>query len=330
MIIIGKCPYRVSLLGGSSDLSWFVKEKGFGLCLGFSLNQYSYSVINLLPENAKKGILEYSTRETYSNVNDIVHPIIREVLIDLNLPSFIELKTFGFASGGAGLGGSASFIISLVSSLCSAFELNLNLNEIIEKACFIEINKLNKPIGKQDQYLCANKGFSSFNFYDDNKVKENYLSKSMLLTLRKLVNNFYLIPTYKTRNSDSVLSKIKSHENSLEKILEIRSIASKFISFKDDRNHMIEELFHNSIRDSWEIKKSMSNVMTITLSEQYEEINKLIPNHWIRLVGAGQGGYFLISSKINEKEVNELSNNKCLKGIFKATISDEGASILKV
>ena len=74
----------------------------------------------------------------------------------------------------------------------------------------------------------------------------------------------------------------------------------------------------------------MSNVMTITLSEQYEEINKLIPNHWIRLVGAGQGGYFLISSKINEKEVNELSNNKCLKGIFKATVSDEGASILKV
>ena len=33
-----------------------------------------------------------------------------------------------------------------------------------------------------------------------------------------------------------------------------------------------------SIRDSWEIKKSMSNVMTITLSQQYEEINKLIPN----------------------------------------------------
>ena len=123
---------------------------------------------------------------------------------------------------------------------------------------------------------------------------------------------------------------LKSNKKSSEQILEIRSIASKFISFEDDRNYIIEELFHNSIRDSWEIKKSMSNVMTISLSEQYEEINKLIPNHWIRLVGAGQGGYFLISSKINEKEVNELSNNKCLKGIFKATVSEEGVSILKV
>ena len=48
MIFIGKSPYRVSLLGGGSDLDWFVKENGFGICLGFSLNQYSYSVVNVL------------------------------------------------------------------------------------------------------------------------------------------------------------------------------------------------------------------------------------------------------------------------------------------
>ena len=27
MIFVGKAPYRVSLLGGGSDLDWFVKEK---------------------------------------------------------------------------------------------------------------------------------------------------------------------------------------------------------------------------------------------------------------------------------------------------------------
>ena len=92
MISIGKCPYRVSLLGGSSDLDWFVKENGFGVCLGFSLDQYSYSVVNILPSNAKKGILEYSTRETYSSINDIVHPIVREVLIDLNILNLSKIK----------------------------------------------------------------------------------------------------------------------------------------------------------------------------------------------------------------------------------------------
>ena len=74
----------------------------------------------------------------------------------------------------------------------------------------------------------------------------------------------------------------------------------------------------------------MSNVMTKPLFEQYEEIRKLIPNNWIRLIGAGQGGYFLISTKINEEKINELSNEECIKGIFKAVISDEGVSNLKV
>ena len=45
MIFIGKAPYRVSLLGGSSDLDWFVRENGYGICLGFALNQFSYSVL---------------------------------------------------------------------------------------------------------------------------------------------------------------------------------------------------------------------------------------------------------------------------------------------
>lgn len=330
MITIGKCPYRVSLLGGSSDLDWFVKEKGFGACLGFSLNHYSYSVINILPANAKKGILEYSTREIYSSINDIVHPIVREALIEINKSRFIELKTFGFASGGSGLGGSSSFVISLLSSLYAAFEIKINAKQIIEKACFIEINKLKKPIGKQDQYLCANKGINSFTFLDNNKVKENYLSKNMLTTLRRLANDFYLIPTHKTRNADTVLSNIRSNPKSLDQILEIRSIASKFLSFEDDRDSNIEELFHNSMRDSWEIKKSMSNVMTKTLSEQYEEIKKLIPNNWIRLIGAGRGGYFLVSTKLQKDQINKFSNQKCIKGIFKATISDEGLSILRV
>ena len=47
--------------------------------------------------------------------------------------------------------------------------------------------------------------------------------------------------------------------------------------------------------------------MTPSLIEQYELINSFIPNNWIRLIGAGRGGYFLVSSKINEAEILELS-----------------------
>ena len=137
MIYLGKSPYRVSLLGGGSDLSWFVRENNYGLCLGFSLNRYSYSVINLLPDSYNHGILDYSVREVYSSLNDIAHPIIRETLKSFNIEKFVEIKSFGFAGGGAGLGGSASFLLSLMAAINLAFKIDLNLLQMIEKACEI-------------------------------------------------------------------------------------------------------------------------------------------------------------------------------------------------
>tara|TARA_A100001035_G_scaffold274007_1_gene265328 strand:- start:807 stop:1802 length:996 start_codon:yes stop_codon:yes gene_type:complete len=325
MIFIGKSPYRVSLLGGGSDLDWFVKKENFGVCLGYSLDKYSYSVLNVLPLTSKKGILEYSTKEEYQNPEEIVHPIVREVLRYFKTPNFIELKTFGFASGGSGLGGSASFLLSLISSLSNAFDLKLTKDEIIEKACYLEIHKLGKPIGKQDQYLCASQGFNSYTFSDkNNSTKRNILSIQKTQTLNRLSENFYLIPSNKKRNSDSVLKIIKSNKDSTEKILEIRDIALRFLEFEDKREYKIEEFFNKSMRESWLIKKSMSQIMSSSLIEQYELINKLIPNNWIRLIGAGNGGYFLISSKIEEDKIRNLSTKNGLKGIFKAKPSDEG------
>ncbi len=330
MIFIGKAPYRISLLGGGSDLDWFVKEKGYGICFGFSLKEYSYSVLNILPKNAKRGILDYSTREIYSSINEIVHPIVREVLNDFNISRYIELKTFGFASGGSGLGGSSSFLLSLISSISNGFEMRMSNEEIVEKACSIEINNLKKPIGKQDHYLCANSGFNSFTFFDNNVVRRNQLSSYKVNTLRRLANDFYLIPTYKKRNSDTVLSAISKDKNSLEKIMQIRYIANEFLSFKDNRDYKIEQLFHKCMKDSWNIKKTLSNVLTESLIEQYETINKYIPNNWIRLIGAGSGGYFLVSAKIDKINIDKLINKNGIKGIFKASISYDGITSFKL
>ena len=330
MIYIGKSPYRVSLLGGGSDLDWFVKENDFGVCLGYSLNKYSYSVLNILPSISKKGILEYSNREEYKNAEEIVHPIVRETLLYFDIPSYIELKTFGFASGGSGLGGSASFILSLISSLSLAFNFELSKDQIIEKACFLEIQKMGKPIGKQDQYLCASEGFNSFTFEANSSVRRNSISIIKEKTLRRLSDDFYLIPTNKKRNSDLVLSKIKNNSESTEKFIQIRDIASEFIEFEDQRDYKIEEFFNKSVRDSWIIKQSISQIMTPNLNEQYELIDKLIPNNWIRLIGAGNGGYFLISSKLGKEKIKELSNESGLRGIFKAQPSSEGISSSKI
>ena len=213
----------------------------------------------------------------------------------------------------------------LLKNLKNVFGIETFQNqEIVEKACFIEIHKLKKPVGKQDQYLCGNSGLNAFKFHENDLVDKVEISLSKEKVIKRLSKDFYLIPTNKQRSSDIVLSKIKLEEQVKEKILEIRKIAEKFIIFEDEREDKIEQKFHDSIKESWKIKRSMSNVMTEDLDDQYELINKLIPNNWIRLIGAGKGGYFLVSSKKKERDLHDIFEHKGIRGIFKASISDEG------
>ena len=63
MIYIGRAPYRISLLGGGSDLDWFLQKEGSGISIGYTLDRYCYSIVNRLDESARSGILNYSVRE---------------------------------------------------------------------------------------------------------------------------------------------------------------------------------------------------------------------------------------------------------------------------
>ena len=328
MIIISRSPYRISLLGGGSDLDWFVKDNIYGLSLGYALSKYTYTVINELPSTSKRGILNYSSREEYTENNDIAHPLIRSAFEEFQINDLLEISSFGFASRGSGLGGSSSFLNAILKGLCFLKKEELNNDELAFLASNIEINKLNKPIGRQDHYISANGNFSCLKFSDQNKkVNKINLDDSKQKFLEKVINKLYLVPSFISRPADKVLNKLKDSPQAKNDLLEIRSFAEKFISLEDDREYVLEETFNNCVKESWKIKRKMSGVMTDILNEQYEQINK-IPNNWIRLLGAGSGGYFLISSKADEKNTEENFLKNGISDFFKASLSKSGAEIV--
>ena len=65
MIFIWRCPYRISLLGGSSDLDWWIDQGNEGLSLGFSINHYTHIVV----APSERGILKYSSLENYETID---------------------------------------------------------------------------------------------------------------------------------------------------------------------------------------------------------------------------------------------------------------------
>ena len=133
MIIVSKCPYRISLLGGSSDLDWFVKRYGRGMSIGFSIS--AYSTLFLKSRNlGSRGILNYSSREEYSDVETISHPIIRECLSKYKINNPIELASFGDDISGAGLGSSSSFTVALLNGLNSLLDIKESNYELAKIA----------------------------------------------------------------------------------------------------------------------------------------------------------------------------------------------------
>ena len=328
MIIITRCPYRISLLGGGSDLDWFVKEKDYGICLGYSLSKYTYIVVNQLPKGSKRGVLNYSSREEYTSTNEIAHPLINAALKEMQIKEFLEISSFGFASRGSGLGGSSSFLIALLKGLSLVNNKEYSNNEIAFLASNIEINRLNKPIGRQDHFICSSGNISCFKFSNQNKdFNKIRLSPAKEKFLLKITNSLYLIPSFISRSADKVLQKLKNSPGVKDDLIQIRTLSEKFINMEDDREYKLEETFNNCVNESWEIKMHMSGVMTGILEDQYKELKKL-PLNWIRLLGAGSGGYFLICSKLDNKKTEEKLNELGIKDFFKAETSKKGLEIV--
>tara|TARA_B100000401_G_scaffold401387_1_gene313686 strand:+ start:1029 stop:2027 length:999 start_codon:yes stop_codon:yes gene_type:complete len=328
MIVISRCPYRISLLGGGSDLDWFVKENQYGISLGYSLSKYTYTVINKLPETSKRGILNYSSREEYESTEDIAHPLIKAAIESVNIKNLLEISSFGFASRGSGLGGSSSFLNAILMGLNAINRKTIDAYEVASIASDIEINKLNKPIGRQDHFISAFGNISAFKFDNQNaEIKKFSLSKEKVSFIEKETKRLYLVPSFVSRSADKVLHKLKDSPRTKEDLIAIRTIAEKFLKLDENREHILQETFNSCINDSWIIKKRMSGVMTGVLNDQYKELNKL-PLNWIRLLGAGSGGYFLISSKLDNKSTEEELKNLGMKGFFNASLSKTGVELI--
>ena len=215
MIVISKCPYRISLLGGGSDLCWFLDKHKKGLSIGFSIPIFSRVVLGYRHDKNAYGILNYSSREKYSDINNICHPIIRNCFKKLNINKPIELASFGESISGSGLGSSSSFTVALLGGLAKLNNLEITNEELANLAIEIEIDEMKKTIGLQDQFLCALGGINILEF--DNSKKVNVIkSENDSQVIKSLMKNAYLINTGISRSAEVVLEKVKSHKMNYE------------------------------------------------------------------------------------------------------------------
>ena len=305
-MIIARSPLRISLGGGGTDVpSYYEEHEGF--LIAAAIDRYVY--VNVMRPFTQGIYLKYSEIEQVKNVNDIKHPIMREVLSELNLSTpQIEITTLADIPSGTGLGSSGSFTTALIKGLYAHYRKNIHPQQLADLACRIEIEKLGEPIGKQDQYIAAYGGITEFVFHKDGSVTSAPLNLSMS-TMHDLEDNLLLFFTGISRSASSILKDQvdKSNEKDSAMIDNLHftkdlGLRSKAALLNSDANSF-GELMH----EHWEHKKSRSDGMTSEfIDNAYSQALKSGAVGG-KLVGAGGGGFLMFYANDKEKLRSKMS-----------------------
>lgn len=299
-MIITRSPLRISLGGGGTDLPSYYSKHG-GFLIAAAIDKYVY-VSASRPFN--EGIyLKYSSIEHVEKVGDVSHPIIREALDEMKLRTpQIEITTLADIPSGTGLGSSGSFTTGLMKALYTHYRKNIQPMDLAELACKIELEKLKEPIGKQDQYISAVGGITSFTFNPDGSVKAEPLQISTE-TLHNLEDNLLLFFTGISRSAGSILSDQdkKSKSDDFQMIENLHFIKELGLRSRDALLAGNTQLFGELMHEHWIHKRKRSQgISSDFINDTYEKAkaNGAIGG---KLVGAGGGGFLMFYAKDKNK-----------------------------
>ena len=292
-MIITRSPLRVSLGGGGTDLPSYYREHGGGFLIAGAIDKYVYVTVT---RPFVEGIfLKYSQLEQVKSAPEVKHPIIREALIMLGLKTpQVEITTLADIPAGTGLGSSGSFTTALLKALYAHRRHLLLPQELAERACHIEIERLGEPIGKQDQYIAAYGGLTCLTFNPDDTVQAVPLNIP-IEDLFELEDRLTLFFTGYTRNAGELLKDQheKSQKNDSQMLENLHFV--KDLGFRSQkalesgRVHDFGKLMH----EHWENKKRRSGGMSNPRIDHLYE--KAMNNSAVggKLVGAGGGGFLM-------------------------------------
>ena len=315
-MIIARSPLRISLGGGGTDLPSYYREHE-GFLIAAAIDKYVYVTINR-PFN--EGIyLKYSEIEHVKTVDEVSHNIIREALKleNLNTPQ-VEISSIADLPSGTGLGSSGSFTTALLKALYAYRHRHINPEELAELACSIEIDRLQEPIGKQDQYIASVGGITCFAFHKDNSVTFAPLKISRE-TFHVLEDNLLLFFTGFSRSASEILKDqhVKSQKNDTDMLNNLHFVKEIGYLSKDALESGNTDKFGELMHQHWEHKKKRSGGMSNhNIDAWYETALK---NGAIggKVVGAGGGGFLMFMAHDAAKLRNAMTKTGLQEVRFK-------------
>lgn len=291
-MIVVRSPLRISLGGGGTDLPSYYQDHS-GFLIAAAIDKYVY--ITLHQTFVEELIVKYSKLERVKSVGEVEHPIIRESLKHTNISGpYLEITSMADIPAGTGLGSSGSFTTALLKALHTLKKNLIHPRELAEEACHIELNLLNEPIGKQDQYIAAYGGITCFRFLPNGAV-DAWPLKIDQETLYNLEDNLLLFFTGYSRSASDILKEqdSKSKEKNQDMTSNLHFI--KELGFKSKEALEKGDLheFASLMKVHWDHKKQRSAKMSNSKIDEWYELALANGALGGKMIGAGGGGFLM-------------------------------------
>lgn len=290
----------MSFFGGGTDMEYYFRENG-GAVLSTTFDKYCYVNVRHLPR-----FFDYSTELSYSkiervtNINDIVHPAIREAMKMLDMHE-IRLTYEADLPARSGLGTSSSFAVGMLNAFYALKGQFVDKQKLADDAIYLERVLCHEAGGWQDQIAASFGGFNRINF-----GPSGYEIFPVIISPERkkaLNNNLMMFFTGFTRFSSKVQqanarSEVIDKKNMLKRMYDLVDEAERVLT---DKNRDLDD-FGRLLDITWRIKRNTgSYVSTNSIDELYA---KGIAAGALggKLLGAGGGGFLVFYVQPEKKE----------------------------
>jgi D-glycero-alpha-D-manno-heptose-7-phosphate kinase len=288
-MIITRTPFRVSFIGGGSDMPDFY-TKSAGAVLSTTINKYMYISSHRYFEPNQIRV-KYSKTETVNSVAELQHPILREVLNQFGIAGGIEVSSIADVPSGTGLGSSSSFTVGLIHNLCVNRNKEVSKEMLASEACRVEIDLLKEPIGKQDQYAAAFGGLNVFKFEANGQVAVEAIPHNSVS--EELEKNLLMFYTGDQRSASNILAEQKKNISESAKFEALKNMVALVTDAKNSLSGNNLNDFGKILHENWLLKKGLASGISSSSIDQAYDAALRAGAIGGKLLGAGGGGFLL-------------------------------------
>ncbi len=311
-MIITRTPFRVTLGGGGTDLPSFYREHG-GYVLAVAIDKYMFVNVNT-PIVDDKIRVKYTKSEFVDHADQVQHSLAREALRYFGLTRGIEIVSIADVPAGTGLGSSSAYLVGLLNAMHALTQNPVGPQQLAEEACYIELDILKKPIGKQDQYMAAYGGLTMLEISRDGKVRVTRVGLDVEV-LEALEGNILMFYTNDMRDATAILSQQDSAAKRKD-----RTVVSSLREIKDIGLEIRDAIVKGNLRRfgelmdlHWRSKKRLSPGITNPQIDAWYELAKTNGAIGGKISGAGGGGFLMLYCEESKAQLREAMRTAGLR-----------------